>query len=156
LGDVMRVQQGFTIVELVAVIVIVGILAAVSGPKFIGSDTFVARGTYSTLLSALRLAQKTAIAQRTTVYFNLNAATRVLCLGYDSSCATPVLDPTTQAAYNKTFASTVTFATSRSDIAFNSEGILSSGVTTTISVQNNVGSETARTITIEKDTGYAR
>lgn len=149
-------EQGFTVVELIAVITIIGILAAVAGPKMIGNDTFAARGVYSTLLSGIRLAQKTAIAQRKTVYVNLNTTSRVLCLGYTADCATPVLDPATKAAYSKTFPNTVTITASRTDLAFASEGYPTNWNDTVITVQNNVAAEPARTITVWRTTGYAQ
>lgn len=152
----MRSQQGFTIVELIAVITIIGILAALAGPKLIGNDTFAARGAYSTLLSALRLAQKTAVAQRTTVYVTLNTSTRLLCLGYTSDCSTAVVDPATKAAYSKTLPSTVDLTQSRTDLAFNSQGFPVSGSDTVFTITNNVASETARSITVWRTTGYAQ
>jgi MSHA pilin protein MshC len=152
----MRSVKGFTIVELIAVITIIGIISAIAGPKFLGNDTFVARGVYSTLLSGIRLAQKTAIAQRKTVYVNLNTTTRVLCLGYTADCATPVLDPASKTPYTKTFPSTVTITASRSDLAFASEGYPTNWNDTVITVQNNVAAEPARTITVWRTTGYAQ
>jgi MSHA pilin protein MshC len=152
----MRSQQGFTIVELIAVITIISILAALAGPKLIGNDTFAARGAYGTLLSALRLAQKTAVAQRTTVYITLNTGTRVLCLGYTSNCSTAVIDPATKAAYSKTLPSTIDLTQSRTDLAFNSQGYPTSGSDTVFTITNNVASETARSITVWRTTGYAQ
>lgn len=148
-------QSGFTVVELITVIVIIGILTSISAPKFIGNDAFAARGSYSTLLSALRLAQKTAIAQRKTVYANLNTTTKTVCLGYDSSCSTAVIDPANNAAYSKSLSSSVNLTTTLSSIAFTSSGKENANNTVTITVANNVvTSEPARTITIEQDTGY--
>ncbi len=104
----MHADKGFTLVELIAVLVIAGVLAAVAAPRFIGNDAFAARGAYGTMLSALRLAQKTAIAQRSNVAVNIDTATRVVCLGYGTAgCGTPVLDPATGAAYSKTLPNTV-------------------------------------------------
>lgn len=152
----MQSQRGFTIVELIAVITIIGIIAALAAPKLIGNDTFAARGAYGTLLSALRYAQKTAVAQRTTVYVNLNTTTRVLCLGYTSTCSTAVIDPATKAAYSKTLPSTVNLTQSRTDLAFNSQGYPISGSDTVFNISNNVASETARSITVWRTTGYAQ
>jgi MSHA pilin protein MshC len=151
----LKPQDGFTLVELIAVITIVGILAAVAAPKFIGTDAFDARGAYGTLLSALRLAKNTAIAQRTLVYAKLNTSTRVITLCYDAACATGVIDPATKAAYSKTLPSTVTLTFSANPIVFNGLGQETSNNTVTINLQNNVvASEPARTISIEPQTGY--
>lgn len=148
--------RGFTIVELIAVIAILGIISAIAAPKLIGNDTFAARGAHSTLLSALRLAQKTAVAQRTTVYVNLNTTSRALCLGYTADCSTAVIDPATKAAYSKTLPSTVDLTQSRTDLAFNSQGYPISGNDTVFTITNNVASETARSITVWRTTGYAQ
>jgi len=151
----MIIQKGFTIVELIAVIMIIGILAAVAGPKFIGNDAFAARGAYGTLLSSLRLAQKTAIAQRKTVYANLNTTSRVVCIGYDAACTSAVIDPATNAAYSKTLPNTVNLTRSINPIIFTPSGKESANNTVTLTVQNNVvATEPTRTITIERDTGY--
>lgn len=148
-------QHGITLIELIAVITIVGILAAVAAPKFIGSDAFDARGAYGTLLSALRLAQNTAIAQRALVYAKLNTSTRVITLCYDASCATGVIDPATKAVYSKTLPSSVTLTVSANPIVFNGLGQETSNTTVTINLQNNVVvTEPARIITIEPQTGY--
>lgn len=147
-------QKGFTIVELIAVIVIIGIMSSVAAPKFIGNDAFAARGAHGTLLASLRLAQKTAVAQRTTVYTNINTTTRAVCVSYDATCdvAQAVTDPATKGAYSKTLPSSVIVTTSLPSIAFNGAGLV--GATdTTLTVQNSVSSNT-RTITIEADTGY--
>ena len=152
-----RQVQGFTIVELVAVMVITGIIAAVAAPRFIGVDAFNARGSYSTLVSALRYAQKTAIAQRRNIYVNVNTSTRVICLGYTSNCSSVVIDPATQAAYSKTLSSNVTVAASTTPIGFDGLGRPVPNATATFTIQNAVvPSESTRVITVEAETGYVR
>jgi len=59
----MTKQQGFTIIELVTVIVLIGILAVVVAPKFSGSDTYEAHAHRTQLISALRLTQQRAMQQ---------------------------------------------------------------------------------------------
>jgi MSHA pilin protein MshC len=56
-------QSGFTMVELVTVMVIVGILAATVMPRFFTVSEFEDRGSADQVKSMLRFAQKTAIAQ---------------------------------------------------------------------------------------------
>lgn len=149
-------QNGFTLVELVVVIVIAGIIALVAAPRFIGRDAFAARGAYGTLLSALRYAQKTAIAQRTTVYANIDTTALTVCLGYTSNCSTPVIDPASQAAYLKTL-SGVTLTASVTPLAFDGLGRPVPNAVATFTIQNAVvPSESTRTITVEAETGYVR
>jgi len=58
---------GFTLVELVMVLVVTGVLAAVATPKILNISGFNARGFHDQTLAYLRFAQKTAVAQRRTV-----------------------------------------------------------------------------------------
>jgi MSHA pilin protein MshC len=83
-------------VELVVVIVLVGILAAVAVPRFAGRQGFEARGFFDAASAAVRYAQKTAIAKRRQVFVVVAATTFSVC--YDAACTAPVTDPSTGAA----------------------------------------------------------
>ncbi|GAB4175888.1 MAG: hypothetical protein OHK0026_16670 [Rhodocyclaceae bacterium] len=56
--------KGFTVVELVVTLVILGILAAIALPRFQDSSAFTQRGFADEVKAALRYAQKAAIAMR--------------------------------------------------------------------------------------------
>jgi len=63
----LRSQLGFTLIELIMVIVILGVLAVFAAPRILNTDDFYARGFHDETLGYLRFAQKSAIAQRRTV-----------------------------------------------------------------------------------------
>lgn len=67
-------QRGFTLVELVIVIIMIGILAATALPRFGGSNGFEERGFRDQVVAGLRFAQKSAIAARRTVRVDFTAA----------------------------------------------------------------------------------
>jgi len=78
-------QFGFTLVELIMVIVIVGIIGAVIAPRFFSRTTFDASGYNNQLAALLRYGQKLAIAQNRAVFVRLNGNSVALC--YTATCA---------------------------------------------------------------------
>lgn len=69
-----RYVNGFTLLELILVIVIIGVLGALAGPRFFGNSTFQERGYFNELGNALRYAQKVAVASGCAVRVNLSAS----------------------------------------------------------------------------------
>ena len=57
------IQQGFTLVELVTVILLIGILAVNVVPRFDGTDSYEAHTHRAQLIAALRLTQQRAMQQ---------------------------------------------------------------------------------------------
>ncbi|WP_409518337.1 prepilin-type N-terminal cleavage/methylation domain-containing protein [Janthinobacterium sp.] len=86
-------SHGFTMVELVAVIVVVGILGAFAAPRFLQNEVFDARAFADQNLNMLRYAQKLAIAQNRPVFAVLNSNRIALCFNPTCGTADRVLAP---------------------------------------------------------------
>lgn len=93
-------QRGFTLVELISVMVIVGIVAAVAMPKYFDRGSFDSRGFYDQVISTLRYAQKAAIAQHRFVCVTFPFSNSVtLTFGSNSLCASGTLASPTGTPY---------------------------------------------------------
>ncbi|MGB5344913.1 MAG: GspH/FimT family pseudopilin, partial [Woeseia sp.] len=66
-------QAGLTIVELILVIVILGVLGALAGPRFFSDRSFAERAYAEELASALRYAQKVAVGSGCLVRVQISA-----------------------------------------------------------------------------------
>lgn len=66
-------QHGFTLIELIMVMVLLGVLSVYAAPRVFNTKDLHARGFHDETLSLIRYAQKTAVAQRRTVCVNLTA-----------------------------------------------------------------------------------
>ncbi len=83
--------RGFTLIELVMVIVLVGVLAVYAVPRMISSSDLNARGFHDSTLAYLRYAQKTAIAQRRTVCVVFNSTVDTSCVATATAATTATL-----------------------------------------------------------------
>jgi MSHA pilin protein MshC len=76
---------GFTLVEMIGVMVIMSILLFVAAPRFFDHNTFDVRLFEDRIQTMLQYAQKTAIAQNRKIYVRLNGSSVALCL--DATCS---------------------------------------------------------------------
>ncbi len=142
--------NGYTLTELVTVLVIVGIVAAFAGPRFFTTTDFTRRGFYEDALAALRYAQKFAIASRctsVTATFTAGtgppagyALTRAGCPPGNTSGAVVRPDGSN---FSNTAPSGV--AVSAATITFDEMGRTTASATVTVG---------GRTITVEQETGF--
>lgn len=94
-GHARRLCRGFTLVELVVVLVLTGILAAVGVSRFFDRNGFDADAFTEQSRAMLRYAQKVAVAQNRPVYARLDGAGIALCFSAAAPCpaASQVIAP---------------------------------------------------------------
>ncbi len=141
------VARGFTMIELTVVIVIVGILAVVAVAKLSGVDAFEVQGFFDSTKSAVRFAQKLAVAQRTNVVVVVNATSVSVCYT-NPGCGSPVTDATTGQAMTLSAPDGVSLAGPAS-VSFDGLGRATPGGTITVN-----GAGISRSLVIEQETGY--
>jgi MSHA pilin protein MshC len=120
---------GFSLVELVVVLIVAGILAVVATAKFADRKAFDTEGFYDDVQAAVRYAQKQAIAKR-----------RNVCVAFTSSSAS--------LTFAVTAGSGVSLSPVPATLTFSALGRPNAGVVITISGNNT------RTFTVEAETGY--
>lgn len=157
---------GFTLTELVAILVILGVLAAVAIPRFIGQRGVDARAFHDQCQAVVRYAQKVAVAQRRTVYVDVAANRIGVC--YDAGCGAKVPPPpgfrhATDAALancaesnpdNPAWlcAGAPTGVTLSPPASFNFNGLGQPNLAGTLTI--TVAGEGSRTFVVERETGY--
>lgn len=65
--------RGYSLIELVTVLALLGVVAAFAAPRFFSTDVFSARGYADELGAALRVAQKVAVASGCPVRLDIDA-----------------------------------------------------------------------------------
>lgn len=141
-------------VELILVIVIAGILAAVAVPRMMGRTGFDTRGFADQLAATVRFAQKLAVAQRRDVYVQLTANDATLC--YDAACATPAPGPGGEKPYTVSAPNGVVIAPPLAVLAFDRGGRPQTAALLDIQAQLDIrvnGSGTHH-VYVEQETGY--
>jgi MSHA pilin protein MshC len=149
-------MRGYTLIELVVVLVIAGILATVVGPRFFDNPTFSERGYADELAAALRLAQKAAVASDCPAVVNVSAAGYTVaqqaaagntCDPTDDTWSTPVVALDGAVAQGSAPANLTVSPTGR--YVFTGGGALGSAPATSLSVG-------AYTLTIDATTGLVQ
>ena len=145
-------SKGFTLVEMIATLIIIALIAAVSGPRFFDINVFRASGFYDETLSAVRYAQKLAVATNCNVRVNITATGFALYRPADAAACgsgiynTGVADPSSnEPTFTRSAPPGVGFSTSpvTPNIIFSGDGRASAGVTVTVGGKSfNVIAET--------------
>ena len=150
----MQRQRGFTLAELVVVMVLVGVLAVAAIPRLFQKSEFAARGAHDAVASGLRDAQKSAIAMRRNVC--VAVGTTSLSMTYASAAgsaqpcaaANTIANPATGLPFADTAYQDATVATPAT-VVFDALGRPSSALSITVNLY-------ATPITVEAETGLVR
>ncbi len=152
LSALQQPTRGFTLVELVMVIVLLGIVSAIVAPRFSSSDVFEERGAYDEVVAAARYAQKLAVANRCTVRLVLNAnrftitqstaagavcntGVDTLAVAHPGRCRSPAAG--TNYDCNMPTGFTISLTAGTSPIVFDSLGRTTDLITRTVQVGSN-------------------
>ena len=146
-------RRGFTLPELVMTIVIIGILIAVTAPRFVSWKGFSSRGSYDEAQAVVRYAQKTAVAWRRSIFVCVTA-TDISAISPTSTCAAPVplAHPTTPGGQLKSTATAGVTLSPVGNFSFNGLGQPSGPVTITLT--STIADDPVRQIVVESETGY--
>lgn len=151
-------QGGFTLVELVVTMIVVGILAVVALPRFADQGEFNARGFADQARAALQFAQKSAVASRRCVCvaadaggltFTRDPANSTGCSTAACSLPLPIqgaASSCTPAVANRICPpANVALASTAANFSFDAQGQASAGATLTVA---------GTTVVVEQATGY--
>ena len=146
--------RGFTLVELVVVMLLVAIVATIGAARFADRQPFAVQSAADLIVSGLRIAQASAIAQRRTVHVVLAASPLALSVCLDAACTQPIAPPGGDGTWLQDsdgvqLAAATTFS-------FAPSGTPSIASNLAISVQSANGGTTPRTVAVEAVTGHVR
>jgi MSHA pilin protein MshC len=155
-------SAGFTFTELIVILLVIGILAAVAIAKLTNINVIQERSEYDKIVSALQYARNTAVAQRRYACVGITATAVSLTLDpnppestaspFGGTCpfstllALPSADPTPSCASNQTCVKSTSITTSSANFQFDPRGRASAQVVITVSG--------FPAITVEGETGY--
>lgn len=141
-------HAGFTLLELIVIIAVIGILSLVASVRFAGMQGFDSRGFYDKATATVRLAHKTAVAWRRSVFVCVTSTQ--VTVGTAAGCGTPITNPSSNAPAVETAPSGVTL----NAVSFSFDSLGRASADTTITFTSTISGDPPRSIVITAATGY--
>lgn len=152
-------HAGFTLIELIVVMVMITVLGAMAIPRFVGPNAFDTFGFSEQTGAMLRFAQKAAIAQRRTFCVGLSGSNVVMTRAAAAdvyTCSTSIINPADGKNWQRPLPNGVSVAGLATPIRFNALGqpVDSSGSVLGSNQSIVISGEFSRTLLVEAETGY--
>ena len=150
-----RRVPGFTLTELVMVIVILGLLAVVALPRLSDTSTFQATAFRTNVVSALRYAQKTAVSHRRLVCATVtaNSVTLSIATTYGSTaCDSSLVGPDGSATFATSSSNLITSGTAT--MYFQTSGAVTSDAIGAVPTDYTIAVSGMSSIAVAGVTGY--
>lgn len=145
-------DAGFTLVELVIVMLLMGVLTALGMSRFADREPFAAQAVSDQLVSGLRVAQAMAVAQRRTLYVAIASTPPALWVCLDAACTQPLPTPAGDALWLTD--TTGLHLNAAASFNFGSDGVPSFASSLALQVLGDSGGSASQTITVEAGSGY--
>ena len=151
-------SSGFTLVELIVTLILVGILAVVAIPKLVGVSAYNTLGFYDRVASGIRFAQKQAIAKHRNVCLTFTANSVTFRFASSDGAAAPcdadLAGPNGASPYvlaaDPGGIGAVLFSPTPTDFQFDALGRPTVGQTITVT------GDGSKTLSVAPETGYVR
>ena len=139
-------------VELVIVMLLMAVISAIGMSRFADREPFAVQGAADQLVSGLRLAQATAVAQRQAVYVVLTASPLALQVCLDAACTQPLPAPGGEAPWLTDVQGLRLVA--GASFNFQPSGATSLASLLTLQVQSADGSVSSQPVKVEPGSGH--